>query len=366
MLETGLILMIDDEPTNLAVLGDILESCGYDVMAASSGEGGFELAKATPPTLILLDVNMPGGWDGYQTCREFKNHKLTANIPILFLSAQNSQENINHGFKAGGMDYIQKPFNREELTHRVKNHIELHNLRHHLEQEVIAKSQILSITHKELEQSYSESLSLLSVAGEYRDVDTGKHTYRIGEYSALLAQLVGWNPQQCNYIRLAAPLHDIGKIAIPDNILLKKGRLDEQEMSKMERHTIYGNEILLRHHISKSPHIATAAEIALCHHEKWNGSGYPNGLAGEDIPMSARITSLVDCYDALRSKRPYKDPFTHEKAVEIIIKGDGRTRPEHFDPELLVIFERFSYKFSNIYDSNAEKVDPVTRLVETD
>ena len=341
------VLIVDDEPTNLAVLGDILEDQGYEVIAAVSGEGALATAKQMQPDIVLLDINMPG-WDGYETAEELRQCADIRPVPILFLSAQNDTQSKVKGFAVGAKDFITKPFQSEELLARLCTHLELDRLKTHLEMEVTKKTKELTESHGKLESAFKESLRLLSVAGEYRDIETGLHTRRIGEYARQTALLLGWDIQDAERLQIAAPLHDIGKIGIPDTVLLKKGRLTPDEWCIMRTHTQIGYAMLQSQSDSKM--IKYSAEIALCHHEKYCGGGYPDGLQGEEIPISARIVAICDVYDALRSARPYKEGFSHEASVRIILEGDEIAKPEQFDPVILALFEKNSHVFERIFD----------------
>jgi putative two-component system response regulator len=342
MAKNPTILAIDDTPENLGLLETILEQEDYEVLIATSGEDGYKIAQNQLPDLILLDIMMPG-WGGFETARRIIADSELKQIPILFLSALDDVESKVKALKAGGVDFVSKPFQRQELLARIKTHIELSQLRNNLQEQVELQ------TH-ELHHAYEDALSLLSIASEYRDYETGMHNNRLGLYAALLAEKLGWSDEDCETILFAAPLHDVGKIGIPDSVLHKQGPLNDEEWAIMKTHASIGAKILN----SKSVHnilLKMAAEIANGHHEDFDGSGYPNGVAGEEIPLSARITSLCDVYDALRSKRPYKDGFSREQTMDIIVNGDSRTKPEHFDPEIIKIFITHEDKFNQIFTS---------------
>ena len=349
----GRILVVDDNNTNLAVLGELLERHGYDVLAANSGEMALEIAPGSRPELVLLDVMMPKGWDGYETCQRLRRLAGFHNVPILFLSADSAPQSKVRGFQVGGADYVNKPFQAEELLARISSHLELYRLRYRLEDEVSRKTRKVQDLLSELNGTYEKALSLLAKAGEFRDAETGNHTRRIGEYSFRIAQLIGCDASFCHQIKHAAPLHDIGKVAIPDRILLKEGPLTPDEWAIMRTHAQKGADILNAY---EDPLFHMAAEIAACHHERFDGSGYPLQLKGEAIPLSARITTLVDTYDALRSKRPYKNSFSHEHALEVLTHGDSRTKPEHFDPDLVSTLLRHQDLVKEVYENDMEEV----------
>lgn len=346
------VLVVDDNSTNLAVVGELLERQGFDVFAANSGEMALQMAPLAQPEILLLDVMMPGGIDGYETCQRLRQLPGLAQVPVLFLSADSTPQSKVRGFQVGGMDYVSKPFQADELLARLHTHLELYRLRRHLESEVSRKTRTVQALVEELNDSYEQALALLARAGEFRDKDTGNHTRRIGEYASRLAMLAGCDADFCRRIKHAAPLHDIGKVAIPDSILLKAGTLDEKEWVIMRTHADAGAQILRKY---SQPLFQMAAEIACCHHERFDGSGYPHGRRGEDIPLAARITTLVDTYDALRSRRPYKEPYSHERAMQILIEGDGRTLPIHFDPALLALAIQHQELLRPVFDLDTQQ-----------
>lgn len=347
---TARILIVDDEPNNLSVLGDLLERYGYEVLASNTGLQAIDIATEMRPDLILLDVAMPE-IDGFETCRRLKAHQSLEAVPVLFLSAYQDLEHKVQGFQVGGMDFISKPFQVEELLARIRTHLELHQLRHQLELKVAQKTAELQQANRQLKSAYSESLRLLSMAGEFRDLETGLHTARIGAYSAYLGHHLGLTSEACEQLRQAAPLHDIGKIAMPDRILLKNGQLDEADWQQMQTHAELGANIL-RSGRSRHPMLELAADIALGHHEHFDGSGYPQGLVGEQIPLAARIVAVVDVYDALRSRRPYKEALNHQRSIELMLTGDDRTRPEHFDPRILALLVEHQDQIEAIFQQS--------------
>jgi len=351
MAETSRVLVVDDNSTNLAVVGELLERQGFDVFAANSGEMALQIAAQAKPEIVLLDVMMPGGMDGYDTLARLRSLPGLAEVPVLFLSADSTPKSKVRGFQAGGMDYVSKPFQADELLARLRTHLELYRLREHLEEEVARKTEIVHQLMGELNDSYEQALSLLARAGEFRDLDTGNHTRRIGEYASRLAHLAGCDADYCRRIHHAAPLHDIGKVSIPDRVLLKAGILTDEEWVIMRTHAEAGAKILRKY---RQPLFQMAAEIAACHHERYDGTGYPEGLAGEAIPLSARITTVADCYDALRSRRPYKRAISHDESVKILIEGDGRTQPGHFDPEILALLVKHQDLLRPVFDLDVQ------------
>ncbi|MDE1147361.1 MAG: response regulator [Azospirillaceae bacterium] len=297
------ILVVDDEAANLQVLREIL-GADYALVFAKTGPQALEVAARHHPDLILLDIMMPD-MDGYEVCRRLKADANLRHIPVIFVTALGEQAEEAKGFEAGCVDYVTKPVSAPLVKARVRTHVAL------VDQAAI--------------------LDRLSVAGEFKDQDTGDHVRRIGRYAEQLAQALGWAPDACRAIGLAAPMHDIGKIAIPDRILLKGGRLDEEEMAIMRTHAAQGAAIIGN---GGSALMRMAARIALTHHEKWDGSGYPSGLAGTEIPMEGRIVALVDVYDALLSPRPYKSAWPREEVIDYLREQAGR----HFDPDLVRLF----------------------------
>lgn len=317
------ILIVDDTVENLHFL-DVLLKTEYKVKAAKSGAQAIKLAFADPPDMILLDVMMPE-MDGYETIIKLKENVRVANIPVIFLTALKSETDETRGFSLGAVDYITKPISPPILLHRVKTHLSLHD------QQMVLEDQV-RIRTAELEESRLLIIRRLGRAAEFRDDDTGNHLMRMSLYSQLLAKACGqMTTPEAEMILNAAPMHDVGKIGIPDSILLKPGKLDEAEWKIMRQHPEWGAEIIGDHN---SPLIQMARAVAMTHHERWNGAGYPNGLAGEKIPLVGRIIAIADVFDALTSARPYKKAWTVDSAMELIRKEAG----QQFDPALAVVF----------------------------
>ena len=309
-MPSGSLLVVDDEPSNLAALRQIL---GFEhrLVFARSGHEALAAAEKHHPALILLDISMPD-MDGYEVCRRLKAETRTEGIPVIFVTALADIGDEAAGFAAGGVDYITKPVTPEIVRARVRTH--------------------LSLVHATmLERSHRDALYMLGTAGHFNDTDTGVHIWRMAAYSRALAEISGWHPDQCGLMEMAAPLHDTGKLGIPDAILRKPGKLDADEWAIMKTHTTIGHEILVQ---SDAPLFQLGAEIALRHHEKWDGSGYPFGMVGEAIPESARIVAVADVFDALTMRRPYKDAWPVERAVETLKEGIGT----HFEPRLIESF----------------------------
>ncbi len=306
------ILVVDDEPNNLQLLKQVLNE-QYQLLFATNGVKALEAAVKHLPDLILLDIMMPG-ISGYETCERLKANPLTKDIPVIFVTAMGEVEQEMQGFDVGGVDYIQKPISGPIVLRRVKTH--------------------LSLVHvQELEKSQKAAIYMLGEAGHYNDTDTGDHIWRIAAYSRALAEAAGWPEQMLDLLEFAAPMHDTGKIATPDNILKAPRKLTPEEWVVMKQHSEAGYNILNK---SDAPLFRMAAEIARYHHEKWDGSGYPFGLSGEAIPESARIVAIADAYDALTMKRAYKEPWSIEDSMAEIIGKSG----SQFDPRLVKLFEK--------------------------
>ncbi|HLU79986.1 MAG TPA: two-component system response regulator [Burkholderiaceae bacterium] len=304
------LLLVDDEASNLQVLRHTLQH-DYRLLFAKDGPTALELAQRERPHLILLDVMMPG-MSGHDVCRALKQDPATQAIPVIFVTALADVENEQLGLELGAVDYIIKPFSPHIVKARVRTHLRL-------------------VSVEEVVQTRLEIVRCLGKAAEYKDNETGAHVLRMSHYSRIVALALGLSDAHADLLLHAAPMHDIGKIGIPDSILCKPGRLTEQEWEIMRQHTVIGAQILGDH---PSGLLRLAATIALCHHEKWDGSGYPRGLAGEDIPLEARIVAIADVFDALTSVRPYKRAWSVDDAVELIRSESGG----HFDPRVVEAF----------------------------
>ena len=330
------VLAVDDTPENLDVVKGILTP-EYIVKVAINGPMALKIAEKQAPDLILLDIMMPG-MNGYEVCRKLKSSAQTSDIPVIFLTAMDQVENKTVGFEAGGTDYVTKPFEMIEVKTRVCSLLKakiyndyMAEYQQTLETEVAKRTAQLRVAKDQISKSFIETLFRLAISAEFKDTDTGAHILRIGQYAALIAKKMGRDDEFCQSLSYAAPLHDIGKIGIPDSVLLKPGKLDAEEWAIMQQHTLHGGAILEH---SRSNILNLGRLIALSHHEKWDGSGYPNGTREIMIPLEGRIVALVDVYDTLISKRCYKDPMPIEKALSIIKEG----REAHFDPQVVDVF----------------------------
>ena len=317
------ILVVDDLPENISNMADILQP-DYRVTFATSGLRALEMARESPqPSLILLDLVMPD-IDGYETCRRLKADLRTADIPIIFVTAQGDVQHEEIGLSIGAVDYLHKPCHPAIVLQRVRIHLELRN------QNLALEARVRERTHA-LEETRVEIIRRLGRAGEYRDNETGMHVVRMSKYCQRLALAAGISEAQAELLLLASPMHDIGKIGIPDAILLKPGKFDEHERKVMQQHTTIGAEIIGDH---QSNLLRLARQIALTHHERWDGTGYPNGIAGEAIPIEGRIAAICDVFDALVSTRPYKRAWRVEDALGFIANESATS----FDPGLVRIF----------------------------
>ncbi|MDX8400849.1 MAG: response regulator [Gallionellaceae bacterium] len=294
-----------------------------------------------PPDLVLLDIRMPI-MDGYEVCRRLKADPITQNVPVIFVSAASETEDKVHGFEIGAVDFVTKPYQRDELFARVRTHLELNRLHNHLEDLIVERTNQLTSSHR-------ETIVTMTRAASFKDEETGSHIARISFYCVEISKELGMDAEFIDLIRYASPMHDVGKMAIPDAILHKPSGFEPEEWKIMQTHCAVGAKMLSG---TNSPYLVMGAEIADSHHENWDGSGYPRGLKESEIPPSAKIVHICDIYDALRSPRCYKKAFSHERSIEIITTGDQRTLTSHFDPVVLNAFMRCSQRFQEIFESN--------------
>jgi putative two-component system response regulator len=340
------ILLVDDNTANLQILYQTLDGCGYKLLVAKDGKRALAIARQARPSLILLDIMMPE-MDGYEVCRRLQNSESTKNIPIIFVTALAEGDDEAKGLALGAMDYITKPFHPELIKARVRIHLELKRHRDHLEALVKDRTREVALTQ-------AVTIESLATLAEYRDPETGGHIKRTQNYLKALAIKLKDHPrfseelsdEIIELLYISAPLHDVGKVGVPDHILLKPDKLTDEEFEKMKAHAVYGHDALhiTEKKLGKDSFLRYAREIAHTHQEKWDGSGYPRGLKGEEIPLSGRLMALADVYDALISKRIYKPPMPHEEAVRIILRGKG----QHFDPDIVDAFVELEKTFRNI------------------
>lgn len=352
------ILVVDDMQANLDMLSDMLKRWGYRVRPAPNGRLALQAARSLPPDLILLDISMPD-MDGFTVCEELKADPQLRDIPVIFLSGHSETLDKVMAFRAGGVDYITKPFQIEEVQSRVETHLKIHRLqkelaRHNRDLEARVQAQV-----KEISDSQLATIFAMSKLAEYRDEETGNHIIRVQRYCRALSEWLYRKGLFSDVIDRtfienifhASPLHDIGKVGIPDSILLKPGPISEVEYGIMKQHTVLGARALqtVQEQYPNNAMVRMGMELARSHHEHWDGSGYPDGLTGEAIPVHARILLIADQYDALRNVRPYKPAFDAERTFRILVEGDGRTLPGHFDPRVLEAFRTIAPEFDSIY-----------------
>ena len=321
------VLIVDDEPANLKVMREILGD-QYRLSFAKSGEAALTLLEKELPKLILLDIMMPH-MNGFEVCEHVKLNPKTAHIPIIFVTALGDESDEYKGFELGAVDYITKPISPAIVRARVKTHLSL-------------------VQAEQLKQAHVDLVQRLGRAAEYKDTDTGEHIVRMSQYSKVLALGIGMSENQAELLHQAAPMHDVGKIGIPDAILLKPGKLSVTEFEHMKEHALIGAKILAN---SSSPLLQLAHTLAIEHHEKWDGTGYPYGLQGDEISIEGRIVAVADVFDALTSKRPYKDAWSVEKAVAHMKDQAG----SHFDPAIIDLLVNKLDEILNIKQSNQER-----------
>lgn len=317
------ILIVDDEPNNIKLLSQILQK-EYKLRIALNGYEALERVFVEPyPDLVILDIMMPG-MDGYEVSRKLKSDPRVASIPVIFVSAKSEIADETHGFDVGAVDFISKPVSPAIVKARVATHISLSDQKKACEILVQKRT-------SELQAVQKASIYMIGEAGHYNDTDTGLHIWRMAAYSRLIAQFLGWPNEKSEMLELASPMHDTGKIGIPDSILKAPRKLSSDEWIEMKKHCRIGYSILSK---SDTPLFKLAAEVALYHHERWDGEGYPTKISSDDIPESAQIVAIADVFDALTMRRPYKKPWPLADAFEEINNGSG----SHFRPDLVKVF----------------------------
>ncbi|MDD2539454.1 MAG: response regulator [Desulfuromonadaceae bacterium] len=345
------IIIIDDEPVILELLSNIFNARNWETKTFQDGTQALNFMEENPPDLILLDISMPK-MNGYELCREVKRRGLKA--PVVFLSGMAQKEDIIRGFQAGGVDYITKPFHYQEVLARIDVHLNLRSMAETIELQKVVEKKILEIS-----KAQHATIFAMAKLAENRDEDTGSHLERVQEYCRQLAEYLNSNssysgqltPDYIDCLYHASTLHDIGKVAIPDSVLLKPGKLTEAEFEIMKTHTVIGgsNMQTVYNRYPDNSFIGMGIEIALYHHERWDGKGYPDGLSGTNIPLSARIMALADVYDALCSDRCYRKALDHEHVKEMIAQESGK----QFDTEIVAAFLELESNFKQIRTTSA-------------
>lgn len=354
------IMIVDDIPENLDVLSGMLEKHGYQIRPVTSGIAALKSMHIYPPDIILLDVNMPD-MNGFDVCKQLKMDDKLKDIPVIFISALSETIDKVKAFSSGGVDYITKPLQYEEVLSRVETQLKLYQMRSELQKYNMHLEELVQEQVKEISESQMTTIYALAKLTQYRDDQTGTHLERVKKFCGLLASDLAKSQKYCkiidsDYIEIisnASALHDIGKVGIPDYILLKPEKLTTEEFEIMKKHTIIGAETLeyVRRSYPKNKFINCGIDIARHHHEKWDGTGYPDGLSGDDIPLPAKIMSIADMYDALKSKRPYKEPLTHSECCKII----NNKNSIYFDPDIVNTFINVNKEINSIWEQLHDK-----------
>ncbi|MDD3147519.1 MAG: response regulator [Candidatus Riflebacteria bacterium] len=354
-IERATIAVVDDTPESLKLIQCMLETVGYNVLAYSSSRQALVETLNAPPDLFILDITMPE-MDGFELCEQLKAHQDLKAVPVIFISGLSEFEEKVRAFSSGGVDYVTKPFNIDEVLARVKTHLKLQTMQRELQRHSLHLEDLVQEKIQEISDAQLATITALANLAESRDDATGGHIERTQDFCRALAEQLRKRSAYAlqiddvfvNNLYFAAPLHDIGKVGIRDSILLKPGKLSPDEFEIMKTHVMIGVKTLesIRGRYPDNEFLNMGINITRYHHEKWDGKGYPEGLAQTKIPLCARIMALADVYDALRSRRPYKPPFSHDVSCNIIFESSG----SHFDPEVVAAFKEIHYDLSCIRD----------------